>query len=136
MAEIPHPIDVHVGHRIRIRRKFMGMSQENLGDKVGLTFQQIQKYERGSNRVSASKLFEISQALKAPVPYFFEGIVDGDLDSSGEISRSESDALSFLQTTEGLELAQYFPKIKNPSFRRKVLSLVSAMAHDEEDAKA
>lgn len=72
--QTPHPIDVHVGARVRMRRKLLGFSQEKLADQLGLTFQQVQKYERGANRVSASKLYEIGQALDAPVSYFFEGL--------------------------------------------------------------
>ncbi|HEX7799284.1 MAG TPA: helix-turn-helix transcriptional regulator, partial [Asticcacaulis sp.] len=69
----PNPVDLHVGARVRMRRKFLGMSQEGLAETIDLTFQQVQKYERGSNRISASKLWEIAKALKAPVAYFFEG---------------------------------------------------------------
>ena len=72
----PNPIDVHVGSRIRLRRTLLGMSQERLAEAIGLTFQQVQKYERGANRVSASKLWEIAAALKTPVAYFYDGLGD------------------------------------------------------------
>ena len=73
---LPNPVDLHVGARIRLRRRMQGVSQEKLADALGLTFQQVQKYERGANRVSASKLYEIAAALRAPVAYFFDGLAD------------------------------------------------------------
>src|SRR5271156_5143452 len=72
----PNPVDLHVGARIRLRRRMQGVSQEKLADALGLTFQQVQKYERGANRVSASKLYEIAAALRAPISYFFDGLAD------------------------------------------------------------
>src|SRR5579862_5575580 len=75
-ANAPNPVDLHVGARIRMRRRLQGVSQEKLADALGLTFQQVQKYERGANRVSASKLYEIASALKSPVAYFFDGLAD------------------------------------------------------------
>ena len=77
-----NPVDIHVGHRVRIRRKFLGMSQEHLAGHLDVTFQQIQKYELGANRISASKLYEIGQALSVPVKYFFEGFGDTDTENS------------------------------------------------------
>src|SRR5471030_2652213 len=75
-SRAPNPIDLHVGARIRLRRRMQGVSQEKLADALGLTFQQVQKYERGTNRVSASKLYEIATALRSPISYFFDGLVD------------------------------------------------------------
>src|SRR5713226_5149805 len=75
-SRLPNPVDLHVGARIRLRRRMQGVSQEKLADALGLTFQQVQKYERGANRVSASKLYEIAAALHAPVSYFFDGLAD------------------------------------------------------------
>ncbi len=127
----PNPVDLHVGGRVRMRRKFLGMSQEGLGEHIDLTFQQVQKYERGSNRISASKLFEIAKALKAPIPYFFEGY--GNTDNIEGFSESESEQFvhSFLMTTEGIELAEAFPRIVSPKHRRKILDLVRTLAEDE-----
>lgn len=123
----PNPVDVHVGGRVRRRRKVIGMSQEQLADALGLTFQQVQKYERGANRVSASKLYAIAQALAVPVSFFFEGLADpteGDQGSDG----TEREVLAFLATPEGAELALIFPKIRRGPVRRQVLDLVRTMA--------
>jgi transcriptional regulator with XRE-family HTH domain len=127
----PHPIDVHVGARIRLRRKFLRISQEKLADALGLTFQQVQKYERGANRVSASKLYEIARFLNAPVQYFFEGLTDA-VQPGGEEDGHEQFVHGFLMTAEGIELASLFPKIKSPRLRRKVLDLVRELAETED----
>ena len=127
----PNPVDLHVGARIRMRRKILGVSQERLADDLGLTFQQVQKYERGSNRISASKLFEISRALKVPVAYFFEGYGASEAVEGFSESESEQFVHGFLMTTEGIELAEAFPRIKNAKHRRRVLELVRALAEDE-----
>lgn len=129
----PNPVDLHVGARVRMRRKFLGLSQEALAESIDLTFQQVQKYERGSNRISASKLYEIAKTLKAPIAYFFEGYGDSEtLDGFSE-SESEQFVHGFLMTTEGIELAEAFPRIKNSKHRRKILDLVRALAEDNED---
>ena len=130
----PNPIDLHVGARIRMRRKLLGISQEKLAEGLGLTFQQVQKYERGANRVSASKLYEIARSLQSSVAYFFEGLADP---TEGETSAQTNQGQfvhDFLMTTEGLELAGLFPKINKPKVRRRVLDLVRSMA-DEETAE-
>src|SRR6478672_9737009 len=101
----PNPIDRHVGLRIRMRRKELGVSQEKLAESIGLTFQQVQKYERAANRVSASKLWEVARALNTTVGYFYEGL---PIDGEGE-RHSGSRLNEFLLTTEGMELARYFP---------------------------
>ncbi len=134
---LPNPVDLHVGARIRLRRRMQGVSQEKLADALGLTFQQVQKYERGANRVSASKLYEIAAALRAPVAYFFDGLADptGDeLDGVRAAAASEESTVhSFLMTPEGLELAKLFPNIAPGLVRRRLLELVRSLA-DEEDA--
>lgn len=127
----PNPVDLHVGARVRMRRKFLGVSQEKLADVLGLTFQQVQKYERGANRISASKLFEISRALQAPVAYFFEGLNEMPTAEGFTESESEQYVHGFLMTTEGIELAATFPRIKNPKFRRRVLELVRTLSEDD-----
>jgi transcriptional regulator with XRE-family HTH domain len=129
----PHPVDLHVGGRVRMRRKFLGMSQEGLADAIKLTFQQVQKYERGSNRISASKLHEISKVLKAPIGYFFEGIGEGEQVEGFSESQSEQFVHGFLMTTEGIELAEAFPRIRNAKHRRRILELVRTLAEDEDD---
>ncbi|ESQ90517.1 Cro/Cl family transcriptional regulator [Asticcacaulis sp. AC460] len=128
----PNPVDLHVGARVRMRRKFLGMSQEGLAEVIDLTFQQVQKYERGSNRISASKLYEISRALKAPVAYFFEGY--GETEAVEGFSESESEQFvhGFLMTTEGIELAEAFPRIRSAKLRRKVLELVRVLGESED----
>ena len=128
----PNPVDLHVGARVRMRRKFLGMSQEGLAETIDLTFQQVQKYERGSNRISASKLYEISKALKAPVAYFFEGY--GETEDVEGFSESESEQFvhGFLMTTEGIELAEAFPRIKSAKLRRRVLELVRTLAEGDD----
>jgi transcriptional regulator with XRE-family HTH domain len=135
----PNPVDLHVGSRIRMRRKILGVSQERLADSLGLTFQQVQKYERGSNRVSASKLYEIAATLQAQVAYFFEGLADPAIaaDEQAETG-TEQFVHDFLMTPEGLELAGLFPKITRARVRRRILDLVRSMAEEEaeESAKA
>ena len=131
----PNPVDLHVGSRIRMRRKILGVSQERLADSLGLTFQQVQKYERGSNRVSASKLYEIAGALQAQVSYFFEGLADPAV-AEGEAEPTEQFVHEFLMTPEGLELANLFPKITRARVRRRILDLVRSMAEEEAEEAA
>lgn len=127
----PNPVDVHVGGRIRLRRMMNGLSQERLGEQMGLTFQQIQKYEKGANRVGASRLFQLSQALEVPVSYFFD---DLESDSASEKSsgfaesKSQDFVLEFLNSREGLELNRSFVKIQDPQVRRRVIDLIKSMA--------
>lgn len=125
----PHPIDRHVGLRIRMRRKELGMTQDKLAQALGLTFQQVQKYERGANRVSASKLWEMARALKAPVAYFYDGLGDDTEARTG--GSSFANAQDFLLTSEGMELAATFPRISRSRLRRKVLELVRLMAEED-----
>jgi transcriptional regulator with XRE-family HTH domain len=119
-----------------MRRKMMGLSQERLAEALGLTFQQVQKYERGSNRISASKLYEIAKFLSVPVSYFFEGLSDPSAgrDASGE-EGAEQFVHEFLMTPEGLELAASFPRIKVGRLRRRILDLVRTLT-DEDAATA
>ena len=128
----PNPIDKHVGSRIRERRKQLEMSQEKLAEKLGLTFQQIQKYERGSNRVAASKLYEISVALRASVEFFFEHLTPPNGLASG-VAEAPSNEFrhDFIMTPEGMELAKAFPKITRRQVRRQILDLVKILADDE-----
>lgn len=128
----PNPVDLHVGARIRMRRRILGVSQERLAEDLGLTFQQVQKYERGANRVSASKLYEIAKSLQSPVDYFFEGLEDTA--RGGMAEREAPFVHDLLMTSEGLELAALFPKIGRQRVRRRILELVRSMA--AEDAAA
>ncbi|MDB5493756.1 MAG: transcriptional regulator, Cro/CI family [Phenylobacterium sp.] len=119
----PNPVDRHVGLRIRMRRKELGISQERLAYAVGLTFQQIQKYERAANRVSASKLWELARALHTGVTYFYDGLAEIEADGAAPRASMQD----FLLTPDGLELAACFPRISSPRLRRKVLELVRAL---------
>jgi transcriptional regulator with XRE-family HTH domain len=127
----PNPIDKHVGSRVRMRRMMLGMSQEKLGDALGLTFQQVQKYEKGTNRIGASRLQQISTILQVPVAFFFEG-APGDGSLIGEFSDAPSPAYvtDFLATSDGLALTKAFMKIANPRLRRRIVDLVEQIADE------
>lgn len=130
----PNPIDIHVGGRIRLRRTMLGMSQEKLGEQLGITFQQVQKYEKGTNRVGASRLQNIAGILGVPVSFFFED-APGDTDSSaagGLAESSSSYVVNFLSSAEGLQLNRAFVKIADPKVRRRVIDLVKALAAEGE----
>lgn len=127
----PDPIDIHVGSRVRMRRTLLGMSQEKLGNALGLTFQQIQKYERGANRIGSSRLYKLSHILDVPVGYFFD-----DMPSlTGRQARglSDSGAEAFeqdkLAKRETLELVRAYYKITDPKVRKKTFELVKAVAN-------
>jgi transcriptional regulator with XRE-family HTH domain len=128
----PNTVDVHVGARIRARRRELHVSQERLAEALGLTFQQVQKYEKASNRVSASKLFEIAAALKTSTAYFFDGL-PADGAQSGFAEEGGEFVHDFIMTPEGLELAAWFPKVKSRRQRRRILELVKSMAEEDED---
>ena len=129
----PNPIDIHVGSRIRLRRTMLGMSQEKLGESLGITFQQIQKYEKGTNRVGASRLQNISSILNVPVSFFFED-APGDQGGQGGMAEASSSnyVVDFLSSSEGLQLNRAFVKISDPKVRRRVVDLVKALATDAE----
>jgi transcriptional regulator with XRE-family HTH domain len=117
-------IDVHVGARLRVRRGQMDMSQSDLGERLGVTFQQIQKYERGTNRVGASRLFNMARVMEVPVNYFYDG-----LDEAGEVpDRKTADQLyDFIASPDGLALADAFTKIKDQEVRRRFIDLLRSM---------
>lgn len=125
----PNPIDVYVGSRIRMRRNILGMSQEKLGEHLGITFQQIQKYEKGTNRVGASRLQAIASILEVPPSFFFDGAPGGQ---EGLMEESQSTYMvDFLSSTEGIQLNCAFARIEDPKVRRKVIDLVRALAGEE-----
>ena len=127
----PNPIDVHVGSRIRLRRNMLGISQEKLGESLGITFQQIQKYEKGTNRVGASRLQAIASILNAPVSFFFEGAPNEDGDPVAGLSEEGTPYVGdFLSSSEGIQLNRAFVRITDPKVRRRVLDLVQALATD------
>lgn len=125
----PNPVDVHVGSRVRLRRMLVGLSQEKLGDSMGLTFQQIQKYEKGVNRIGASRLFKLSQVLDVPVQFFFEGMPAEEAPGIPGMSepKSESFLYEFLNTRDGLELNRAFIKVGDADVRRSVIELVRSL---------
>ena len=131
MAKTPNPIDIHVGGRVRMRRNLAGMSQEKLGEALGLTFQQVQKYEKGTNRIGASRLQQISKILQAPPSFFFEGAPSGEPGAMPGFAES-SEVVSFLSTVEGLQLNKAFASIRDPKVRKKVVDLVVALAASHE----
>lgn len=130
----PNPVDIHVGSRIRLRRNMLGMSQEKLGESLGITFQQIQKYEKGSNRVGASRLQAIAGILSVPVSFFFEDAPgQGPAGAKGLAEDSSTSfVVDFLNSAEGLQLNRAFVRIPDAKIRRRIIDLVKALAADEE----
>ncbi len=137
----PNPIDVHVGHRIRMRRTLLGMSQEKLGEAIGLTFQQVQKYERGANRVGSSRLFDLCRVLDVPITYFFEDMPTSVQDKSPSRLMGivppppvelEPDPMIKRET---LELVRAYYKIKSAAVRKRIFELTKSVArvHSDED---
>ncbi|MDR3516930.1 MAG: helix-turn-helix transcriptional regulator [Azospirillaceae bacterium] len=129
-GEGPHPIDIHVGARLRLRRTLLGLSQEKLGEAVGITFQQLQKYERGANRISASRLFHLSQVLDVPVGFFFEDMATGGTMIDGDESHSEpteTDEFESMAKRETLELVRAYYRIADPQVRRRAFELIKAL---------
>lgn len=129
----PNPIDKHVGSRVRMRRMMLSMSQEKLGDALGLTFQQVQKYEKGTNRIGASRLQAIANILQVPVSFFFEGAPHGPGGASTGMAEAPSPAYvsDFLATSDGLSLTKSFMRIKSSKLRRRIVDLVEQIAGDE-----
>ena len=128
----PNPIDVHVGSRVRLRRMMLGMSQEKLGEHLGITFQQIQKYEKGTNRIGASRLHHISTVLKVPVSFFFEDAPGSQLESQGfGEAQPTTYVVDFLSSAEGLSLNKAFVSIEDPKVRKRIVDLVRALAGQE-----
>lgn len=134
-ARKANPIDVHVGTRVRMRRMLLSMSQEKLGELLGLTFQQVQKYEKGVNRIGASRLYELSKVLSVNVEYFFEEM-DASLEdcaaSAGASSGTEINYVSdVLSSRDGLEMAKAFSRISDPRQRRAIVDLIKSIAGEE-----
>ena len=131
----PHPVDIHVGSRVRMRRTLLGMSQEKLGNALALTFQQVQKYERGANRVGASRLFEISQILDVPISFFFEemapetaALTPHSVDASGTAGGPAVFEPDPLAKRETLELVRAYYRIGDPRVRKRMFELTKAVA--------
>jgi len=135
VAKKPNPIDIHVGSRVRLRRMLLSMSQEKLGDQMGLTFQQIQKYEKGTNRIGASRLYHISQILEVPVQFFFDDapLAAGQTSGMGGMSepKMENFLYEFISTRDGLELIRAFVSIHDPKVRKRIVDLVRTLSSED-----
>jgi transcriptional regulator with XRE-family HTH domain len=140
----PNPIDVHVGSRVRLRRTLLGMSQEKLGEAIGLTFQQVQKYERGANRIGASRLYDLARVLDVPVSFFYEEMSPETKERSPALAQGlyeepepyEPDPMAKRET---LELVRAYYRIADPQVRKRLFDLTKALAvhdTDEEDEPA
>src|SRR4051794_25172225 len=131
-TKAPNPVDKYVGSRVRMRRIMLGMSQEKLGEALGLTFQQVQKYEKGTNRVGASRLQQISEILQVPVSFLFEGGPTGGTANQG-FGEAQSPAYvsDFLATSEGLALTRAFTRISDAKLRRSIVDMVEQIAARE-----
>ncbi|MDV4153484.1 helix-turn-helix domain-containing protein [Rhizobium brockwellii] len=121
-AKSPNSIDVYVGNRVRVRRKTLGMTQNGLAELLGITFQQIQKYEKGTNRIGASRLQRISEILRVPIGFFFEN------GGAGPIDGATNELNSFLSSKEGLALNKAFIAIEDPNIRQKLVALAKSLA--------
>ena len=137
MTKSPNPVDIHVGSRIRLRRMMISMSQEKLGERLGLTFQQVQKYEKGANRVGASRLYAISKILEVPVEFFFAdmpdniALIEKNSDIGGMAEPDETAfVMDFVSSSEGLQLNTAFKKIGSQETRRKIVDLIKTLATD------
>ncbi len=134
----PNPIDKHVGSRVRMRRMMLGMSQEKLGDALSLTFQQVQKYEKGTNRIGASRLQQISNILQVPVAFFFEGapiLPEGAVPQGLQEAPSPAYVSDFLATSDGLSLTKAFMRIPDPKLRRRIVDLVQQIAGGDSEGQ-
>ena len=127
----PDEIDRHVGSRLRLRRLVLGMSQDALGKALGLTFQQVQKYEKGVNRIGAGRLFQLSDLLEVPVQFFYEGFSDAAGTRSGFAEEAADPFVEFVNSNEGIQLCRYFSEIEDPKVRRRVLDLVRSISEAE-----
>jgi len=130
----PHPVDVHVGRRLRLKRTIMGLSQEAVGKEIGVTFQQIQKYERGINRMGASRLYDFAKVLRVPIQYFFEGFGDYASEEVNAYALGEPPAQQFehepVNNRETLEVMRAYYRIKNPAVRKRIIDLIKAIAEE------
>lgn len=132
-AKTPNAIDTYVGSRVRMRRQLLGLSQERLAEQIGVTFQQVQKYEKGMNRIGASRLQRIAEVLSTPPSFFFQQDESAPLSLAGlEIAGASDPVAEFLQSKEGLALNRAFMKITDTQLREKIVALVKAMASAQE----
>jgi transcriptional regulator with XRE-family HTH domain len=129
-----NPIDAQVGSRLRLRRMTIGMSQERLGELLGLTFQQVQKYEKGVNRIGAGRLFEIARILGVPIYFFYESVTEQLAGAPGFTEAESPPVLEFVSSGEGLQLSLAYMRIKDPKVRKRVLDLVKSLAEDSSES--
>jgi len=140
-SERPHPVDIHVGGRVRLRRTMLGMSQEKLGEALGLTFQQVQKYERGTNRIGSSRLFELSKVLDVPITFFFDEMPAETADAGAKKPKGMSEIAGpayeteTLARRETLELMRHYYRIAEPGVRKRMFELVKAMGRGSEPSR-
>jgi transcriptional regulator with XRE-family HTH domain len=132
-AKPPNPVDRHVGSRVRMRRIMLGMSQEKLGEGLGLTFQQIQKYEKGTNRIGASRIHQISEILQVPVSFLFEGSPGNG--KTFDDAPSPTYVADFLATSEGLALIRAFTLIPDMKLRRAIVAMVELIGGGYEEVE-
>ncbi|MCC3862346.1 helix-turn-helix domain-containing protein [Pseudemcibacter aquimaris] len=127
----PDPVDIHVGARVRLRRTLLGMSQEKLGKALGLTFQQVQKYERGANRIGSSRLFQLSRILDVPVSFFFDEMTTDTTKKADGMAEGNKQVFEVdkLSRRETLELVRAYYKISDPSVRKKIFEMVKAVGN-------
>ena len=126
-------IDAYIGSRVRLRRMTVGVSQEQLGEALGLTFQQIQKYEKGQNRIGAGRLYRIARILSTPIDYFYDGLPPtAGSDDKASIAARSADIQAFMSSPDGHALSLAFQKITDPATRRRIVDLVSTIASDGE----
>ena len=132
----PNPIDIHVGSRVRLRRMMLSMSQEKLGEQLGITFQQIQKYEKGTNRIGASRQQHIARVLSVPVAFFFEDAppTPGETPSGVSESKQTTYVVDFLSSSEGIQLNKAFVRIKDTKLRRRIIDLVRSLVGEDPEA--
>ena len=134
----PNPIDIHVGHRLRLRRTLLGLSQDRLGAAIGLTFQQVQKYERGANRIGASRLFELSRVLDVPIGFFFAALAPGTATRAREHAMGFAEGAaaapayeaSPMARRETLELVRAYYRVSDPKLRKHLLEMTKALASE------
>ncbi len=133
MSSPSNVVDTYVGARLRMRRVMLGMSQGKLGQLLGVTFQQIQKYEKGTNRISASRLRQAAHVLEVPVEFFYEGAPTPAATGGGSESAAQPFDVAFLATSEGFQLNRAFLRIRDPKVRRRIVELVVSLAPPEEE---
>ncbi|WP_064710642.1 helix-turn-helix domain-containing protein [Rhizobium bangladeshense] len=132
-GQVSHPVDIHVGQQLRIRRIHSNLSQTELGEKVGLSYQQVQKYESGKNRISASMLYEIAGGLNVPVACFFDGLPQPGSAEGAAIAADADERIAYLATAEGRRFVEEILRLP-PKLRTRALAVIRAIAGDDDKA--